>query len=393
MKYQHYLIKRKIENLFMAPFIGMGQLLHLLKSHPKQYDIYFFFPFYHLGGAEKIHLQIAQLAKGQKAVIVFTRFSNNEGFLNEFKQIGIDIEIASGYTNNNILRLLLNLIARGYYASRINKDHAKVFNGQSNFGYKISPWINASLQQFELIHSFNSFSWIRIPFISYYTKSVMISENKIQEHISQYEKIEVPSNLNEHITYIPNAVEPTIISAGKDWVAPFKIIYVGRGSSEKRIPSIVAIAKKVKENKLPFEFEFIGDVETYLPADASKDLNISGMINDKVILNNKYQAAHFIILLSSTEGMPLVVLEAMQNGCIPIVTEAGDLPLVINHENGFLIKNNNESVIEETFDALVGISKMPIADLQALSKTGTEMVANKYNMQNFAADYQKLLGL
>ena len=393
MIYQHYLIKRKIENLFMAPFIGMGQLLHLLKSHPKQYDIYFFFPFYHLGGAEKIHLQIAQLAKGQKAVIIFTRFSNNEGFLNEFKQIGIDIEIASGYTNNNILRLPLNLIARGYYASRINKDHAKVFNGQSNFGYKISSWINASLQQFELIHSFNSFSWIRIPFISYYTKSVMISENKIQEHISQYEKIEVPSNLNEHITYIPNAVEPTIISAGKDWVAPFKIIYVGRGSAEKRIPSIVAIAKKVKENKLPFEFEFIGDVETYLTADASKDLNISGMINDKVILNNKYQAAHFIILLSSTEGMPLVVLEAMQNGCIPIVTEVGDLPLVINHENGFLIKNNNNSVIEETFDALVGISKMPIADLQALSKAGTEMVANKYNMQNFAADYQKLLGL
>jgi hypothetical protein len=66
---------------------------------------------------------------------------------------------------------------------------------------------------------------------------------------------------------------------------------------------------------------------------------------------------------------------------------------VINHENGFLIKNNNNSVIEETFDALVGISKMPIADLQALSKAGTEMVANKYNMQNFAADYQKLLGL
>ena len=393
MIYQHYLIKRKIENLFMAPFIGMGQLLHILKGHPKQYDIYFFFPFYHLGGAEKIHLQIAQLAKGQKAVIVFTRFSNNEGFLNEFKQIGIDIEIASGYTNNNILRLPLNLIARGYYASRINKDHAKVFNGQSNFGYKISPWINASLQQFELIHSFNSFSWIRIPFISYYTKSVMISENKIQEHILQYEKIVVPSNLNEHITYIQNAVEPTIISAGKDWVAPFKIIYVGRGSSEKRIPSIVAIAKKVKENKLPFEFEFIGDVETYLPADASKDLNISGMINDKVILNNKYQAAHFIILLSSTEGMPLVVLEAMQNGCIPIVTEVGDLPLVINHENGFLIKNNNESVIEETFDALVSISKMPIAELQTLSKTGTEMVANKYSMQKFAADYQKLLGL
>jgi hypothetical protein len=36
---------------------------------------------------------------------------------------------------------------------------------------------------------------------------------------------------------------------------------------------------------------------------------------------------------------------------------------------------------------------MPIAELQTLSKTGTEMVANKYSMQKFACDYQKLLGL
>ena len=393
MHYGQYILKRKLENFFIAPFIVLGKMVHLLKGHKKPYDFYFFFPFYHLGGAEKIHLQIAQLAKGQKAVIVFTRFSNNEGFLKEFKQIGIDIEIASGYTNNNILRLPLNLIARGYYASRINKDHAKVFNGQSNFGYKISPWINASLQQFELIHSFNSFSWIRIPFISYYTKSVMISENKIQEHISQYEKIEVPSNLNEHITYIPNAVEPTIISAGKDWVAPFKIIYVGRGSAEKRIPSIVAIAKKVKENKLPFEFEFIGDVETYLTADASKDLNISGMINDKVILNNKYQAAHFIILLSSTEGMPLVVLEAMQNGCIPIVTKVGDLPLVINKENGVLIENNETTVVQETFEQLNEIANMHSDQLNSLSLNSRNMIANKYSMTQFASNYKKLLAI
>ncbi len=393
MKYQHYLIKRKIENLFIAPFIGIGKLIYLLKGHKKQYDLYFFFPFYHLGGAEKIHLQIAQLAKGQKAVIVFTRFSNNEGFLNEFKQIGIDIEIASTYTNNYILRLPLNLIARGYYASRINKDYAKVFNGQSNFGYKIAPWINASLQQFELIHSFNSFSWIRIPFISYYTKSIMISENKIQEHISQYETIQAPLNLKERITYLPNAVSPNLNSLEKQWVAPFKVIYVGRGSSEKRIPSIVAIAKKVKENKLPFDFEFIGDVDAFLPADTVNYISIAGMINDKELLNNKYQAAHFIILLSSTEGMPLVVLEAMQNGCIPIVTAVGDLPLVINKGNGFLIKNSDATLVQETLDALVSISKMPIAELQTLSKTGTEMVANNYSIQKFATDYQKLLGL
>ena len=221
----------------------------------------------------------------------------------------------------------------------------------------------------------------------------MISENKIQEHISQYETIQAPLNLKERITYLPNAVSPNLNSLEKQWVAPFKVIYVGRGSAEKRIPSIVALARKVKENKLPFDFEFIGDVDAFLPADTANYISIAGMINNKELLNNKYQAAHFIILLSSTEGMPLVVLEAMQNGCIPIVTAVGDLPLVINKGNGFLIKNSDDTLVEETLDALVGISKMPIAELQTLSKTGTEMVSNKYSMQKFAGDYQKLLGL
>ena len=397
MHYKQYILKRKLENFFIAPFIVLGKMVHLLIGHKKQYDYYFFFPFYHLGGAEKIHLQIAQLAKGKKALIVFTRFSNNEGFLKEFKQIGIDIEIASAYTNNNILRLPLNLIARGYYAARVNKDHAKVFNGQSNFGYKISPWIADSVHQFELIHSFNSFSWIRIPFAQYYRKSVMISQNKIQEHCAQYEKIQAPSNLKERIVYIPNAIAPinNIIEGQlpKKWTAPFKVLYVGRGSEEKRIPEIITVAKKAKENKLPFEFELIGDVSDFIPADASNFVTLAGMINDKEVLNDKYQTAHFIILLSSTEGMPLVILEAMQNGCIPIVTAVGDLPLVIKKDTGFLIQNNNESVIVDAYNSLETIAKMQPEQFEALSKQNVVLVAQKYSMQQFNAAYQQLLGL
>ncbi len=397
MNYSLYILKRKLENIFIFPFIVLGKIAHLVKGQKNQYDFYFFFPFFHLGGAEKIHLQIAQLAKGKKVVIVFTRISNNEGFFNAFKAIGIDIEIASTFTNNNIIRLPLNLIARGYYAARINKDQATLLNGQSNFGYKISPWISKSLIQFELIHSFNSFSWIRIPFANYYTKTIMISENKIQEHIAQYKSIQAPSSLQERIVYIPNAVEliggKKENSITKSWAKPFKVIYVGRGSEEKRISEIISVAKKAKENKLPFEFEIIGDVAEYIPADASNYVTLAGMINDKEILNAKYLAAHFIILLSSTEGMPLVILEAMQNGCIPIVTEVGDLPLVINNENGFLVQNNNLSVIQETFDNLVRISQLPTMQLELISNNARTLVSEKYSLAHFNVNYQQLLGI
>ena len=393
MKYSIYILKRKIEAIFIAPFILIGQLIHLMIEKKPKYELYFFFPFYHLGGAEKIHLQIAQLAKGKKAVVVFTRKSENPGFLQSFKEIGIDIEISSSYTNNDLFRLPINLIARGYYAARVNTDNATVFNGQSNFGYKIAPWIHSENHQFELIHSFNSFSWIRIPFICFYTKTIMISEIKIQEHYNQYDKIQVPEQLAKRIEYIPNAVDPIANYTEKTWTHPLKIIYVGRGSEEKRLPSIVALAQKIKEAHLPFEIELIGDVEDYVTNDAKAFLTLSGMINDKEILNAKYKSAHFIILLSSTEGMPLVVLEAMQNGCIPIVTKVGDLPLVINKENGVLIENNETTVVQETFEQLNEIANMHSDQLNSLSLNSRNMIANKYSMAQFASNYKKILSI
>lgn len=393
MKYPYYILKRKIEALFIAPFIMIGKLVYLLSEKKPNYELYFFFPFYHLGGAEKVHLQIAQLAKAKKALVVFTRKSENIGFLQNFKEIGIDIEIASYYTNNDLLRLPLNLIARGYYAARINKDSATVFNGQSNFGYKISPWIQDKNAQIELIHSFNSFSWIRIPFISFYTKTIMISEIKIHEHFKQYDKLEVPSQLKERIQYIPNAVEPISNYKEKTWAHPFKVIYVGRGSEEKRLPSIVELAKKIKENNLPFEFELIGDVEDYVSHKAKDFLTITGMINNKEALNAKYQSAHFIILLSSTEGMPLVILEAMQNGCIPIVTKVGDLPLVIDKDNGILIENNEATVVQETFEKLSVIAQLNFDQINYLSLNSCNLIGQKYSMSQFASNYQKLLSI
>jgi glycosyltransferase involved in cell wall biosynthesis len=219
----------------------------------------------------------------------------------------------------------------------------------------------------------------------------MISENKIEAHFRQYDQLEVPSKFKENIVYIPNAVDPLTIQIDKKWAYPLKIVFVGRGSEEKRIPTIVNVAKKVKENKLPFEFELIGDVDDYITNDANKFLKISGMINNKGALNSKYQSAHFIILLSSTEGMPLVILEAMQNGCIPIVTNVGDLPFVVNKDNGFIINNDESTIIQDTYTILESIVTKHFEHLNTLSQNCIVTIEDKYSMQQFENNYMKLL--
>src|SRR4051812_35838000 len=101
MKFKSYLLKRKIEDILLLPFISGGRMKNVIE--PEEYDIYFFFSFYHTGGAEKVHAQIAKaVGKTYKCIIFFTRTSTDERFLKEFKDSGCEIRDISQYTDNKL---------------------------------------------------------------------------------------------------------------------------------------------------------------------------------------------------------------------------------------------------------------------------------------------------
>ena len=46
----------------------------------------FFFPFYHTGGAEKVHLDIVKSFSKKDNLVIFTHKSHNQHFLKEFQK-------------------------------------------------------------------------------------------------------------------------------------------------------------------------------------------------------------------------------------------------------------------------------------------------------------------
>ena len=51
-----------------------------------------------------------------------------------------------------------------------------------------------------------------------------------------------------------------------------------------------------------------------------------------------YRESHFLLLPSSaSEGFPKVIAEAMNYGCIPIVSDVSSISQYINSENGFIV--------------------------------------------------------
>ena len=390
--YRFLLIKRTIEDIILLTFVGIGRLVALINPLKKEYKVYFFFPFYHIGGAEKVHAQIAQAA-GSNSIIFFTRKSHNDGFLQEFKKSGCDIKDISKLTDNKWL-YFLNFIYRGIITGYINnqKTIPVIFNGQCNFGYKISPWVNKKIRQIELIHSFNSFSYIRTPFLPFISKTIMISRKRIEEHYQYYKKIKVPDPFAEKIIHIPNAASlPTSLSS-KDY-NKFTVLYVGRGGLEKRVHLVTAIAKQIHEKDKSVQIEIMGDVSNIINYADFPFIKFHGNISDEETMDKIYSSANLLLLTSETEGFPLAVIEAMGHGCIIAATPVGDIPLHIKEGlNGHLFSSvlYEEKIITEGVGFILGAKNNP-AYCQTVSATNFEYAKQHFSIQKFNEAYQNII--
>lgn len=394
MWYKLFLLKRIIEDVFIFPFVYWGKIRSSSFLPRKSYDIYFFFPFYHIGGAEKVHAQIVDACKDKKALILFTRHSHNQGFYDQFKNSGHEIIDLSTFTDNK-WQYWNNLIYRGIVAGYIEAQQEKVviFNGHSNFAYKMSRWLRKDIPQFELIHSFNSFSYIRIPFISYYRKTVMISRNRIKDHINQYRRLGIPQKFDQKIHYIQNAIDLPVRAARQFNPALLRLMYVGRNTPEKRVHLAAAIANKARETKLKICMSFVGDVDAALTDENKTKDSLYGNLSDPNELNRLYREhADVLLIPSSAEGLPMVMMEGMAHGAAILATPVGDIPYhVHNEQNGFVFSSvkDEEQILNEAIQYLQKLSDDREL-LKRISENNIEQAFKNYGLPSFELEYQKL---
>ncbi len=394
MAYSQYLMKRKIEDLFIFPFVLLGKIISKWVLNADSFEVLFIFPFYHTGGAEKVHSLIANTFRNKKALILFTRKSADLRYLDSFKASGHQIIDISKYTDNKLF-YWNNLVLRGVVAGLVNRQTNApiVFNGQSNFGYKLSPWINKSIKQIELIHAFCSFSWIRIPFISFYSNTIMISHYAIEEHKQQYSKLGIPEKEFLKIKYITNGIQiPSGLKRKERTSDSLKVLYVGRSSAEKRVNLIGRISKQLAIENLDIKFSMVGDVQNEIDSSLQPYIHFYGAINDEANLFKIYLEHDVLIMTSLHEGFPITIMEAMTAGCIILSTPVGDIPHHVKHgQNGFLFSSveDESNIMSESIMHLKHIQHDKVLQ-QQIANNNQQYAQKEFELSIFEQRYQSL---
>lgn len=388
-------LKRNLEEWIMFPIVALGRQWAYRHPLDSEYDIFFFFPIYGLGGAEKVNADIIHCVKDKKVIIFFTRTSKDANSLHLFQAPHVTIKDISRWTDNK-LRYWDNLFYRGVCAAYINRQKRQpvVFNGQNNFAYKLFPHLKQSIRKVELIHnSFRHFAWITFPFVPFIHQRIMITDCHIRDHARYYDEVGIPAVYKNRMKKILNKVDiPEGSGPRTSYGARLNFYYAGRGGPQKRVHLLLRAIERCSQLNLPADFHLAGNFKDELPNNPTA-FTYHGEIKGGAEMHLFHRKMDVLMMASAFEGFPIVIMEAMVNGVVPIATAVDGVPEhVSNDYNGLLIQDaaNEDGVVEQLVQHIVTLCNNR-DHLKQMSAQAYAYAISNFSGEKFCSSYRAML--
>lgn len=359
----------------------------------------FVFPYHHTGGAEKVHLKVAQAAveSGLKPMFVFTGRSISDTYKKQFEKLGTCIDISFRYDNLRINNNLLTSIV-----NQVNQSKLKLlFGSNSSFYYQMLDKINGNnLKVIDLIHAYNPpFEVGNIQFKDVFHKintRIFVNEPSLVKMQNFYYSNLPELNTNAFKLIYNSAfnenTEPNLPTE-KELNETFKIVFVARNSAEKRPFMAFEVAKRLT-GKFPGKYHFfmVGDFDSYKTNYNSKDISFFSNLKDADDIIEIYKIAHCLILTSETEGFPLVISEAMFYNTVPVTTDVGGIPFIIeDNKNGVLVNSLlDEELMTNLFCENIMVLSSDESYYRKLSSEAFETAKSYFSHSKFSENYKTL---
>ncbi|MES2762088.1 MAG: glycosyltransferase [Bacteroidota bacterium] len=376
---------------FFSIFLQFFKVKNRLRSFHFKADQIYVFPYYQTGGADKVHASILEAVNNKNSIVFITGQSEDDAFKETFNRFSNVVEVNYLMKLSFFRKWLINEI--GTHAS--NKRPLTIMGCNSYFFYEMIPSLPHHIKFVDLIHAFVHLhepgpeKW-SLPVIDRLHARVVIDKNTLANFDYFYRARNIDPKYVSRIIFIPNFVDARPLPS-KSNNEILKVLYVGRGSTEKRLPIIAKVAHVIKLKKLPIEFHFAGNVTQFIPEQYAGACILHGTIDQKKV-DELYKEAHMLIIASSREGFPMVIMEAMMQGVVPVSTGVGGIPDHISHKkNGILINEGNDDDIVAQFVEQIIYYNSNRVELELLSLNTHNYAIRTFNKEQFFNSYQILL--
>ena len=193
----------------------------------------------------------------------------------------------------------------------------------------------------------------------------------------------------DRVSIIPNGVREDFFYKGTRTLhARPRILFVGRLSPQKNVIQLLQALVGVSER---FEVFIVGDgelrpeLEQFAKDMELKNVHFTGRADGKEVVNF-YAQSDIFVLPSLHEGMPLVLLEAMAMGLLPVVTDVpGSREIITDNKNGLIVPLNDSVSLQNKLLKLRNDSKT----YKKLTEHA-RLLSKLYGWKRVAAEFEEL---
>lgn len=328
--------------------------------------VLFIAPWLVIGGAEKVLFDLSsEFIKRNISVDIFCTHGGGE-WKNKFKKIGTNVYISKKqtiYEKNDELFKLVN-----------SKKYDVIHTSNTEYGHYFAPKVKELSYRPIFIDTIHSHNNPLVNFSHQYQACIdgIISVNNyIKDSLS--DKI-----IPEKITPIHNGVSVSHIKVedSKFRYNNKKISFIGRISEEKNPLQFVEIIKRLSEKHPDWKYDVVGDgpllEKMKSVADKykiSEKIYFSGYIQDGA---SKLSSSSCCVITSFTEGLPIVLLEALSMGVPVVSSDVGGInEVLVDGDNGYLVSdpNDTDEYVKSIEKLLSSYNKYEKYTLNAISST------------------------
>lgn len=181
-------------------------------------------------------------------------------------------------------------------------------------------------------------------------------------------------------------LEGTLVSKDKTFSPPFSYCFAGRLEDEKGVRRIIEAFTLLKDKKNVKEVHLIGDGNNLqLYKELVRDLEIDFIFHGFIKFDQVFEIfkkSHFFLLPSSaSEGFPKVIAEAINFGCIPIVSNISSIGQYIHdRKNGFISNPNTSENLRDVLETIYRLDSEILKAMQS-EQTLVNLFAYEYYLE------------